>query len=141
MPANLKVTDPLVNYSFSKDHIMDQVHPCNCILIEEQTTSLTIMRTPQFPTYCNYLSTTLLRFTPHILKPRGRAGRRPAAPAPRGPPGAHFRNRFWCVLFPIEMDFVNYCGAVGGIAERPCAYLVLHLSCQDAILKWHLDFP
>ena len=51
-PTNLNVTDPLVNYSFSNDHIANQGPPCARILIESQTKSLTIMGAPQFTKYC-----------------------------------------------------------------------------------------
>ncbi len=51
-PTNLKVTDPLVNYSFSNDHIANLVQPCARIVIESQTKSLTIMGAPQFTKYC-----------------------------------------------------------------------------------------
>ena len=47
-PANLKVTDPLVNYSFSNDHIANQGPPRARIVIELQTILLSIMGPPQF---------------------------------------------------------------------------------------------
>ena len=46
---NVKTTGPLTNYLFSKDHFADLGQPRNCIPIEVQTVSLTVMRTPQFP--------------------------------------------------------------------------------------------
>ena len=52
VPTNLKVTDPLVNYSFSNDHIANLGPPCARIVIELQTTLLITMRIPQFPNYC-----------------------------------------------------------------------------------------
>ena len=109
----LRLRDFLTTDSFSKDHCANLGQPCARSFNKAQTILLTIMGPPQFPTYCIWFLTTLPQFNPtNIWKPQGRAGRRPRPLA--GPRGVccHYRNRFWCVLFPNKMDFLNNCGAL-----------------------------
>ena len=51
----------------------------------------------------------------------------------------HYRNRFLCILFRIEMDFVSYLQGVGGLAEEPCADLVIQLGVT--IVSWKYVAP